>query len=262
MKSNFHTHTERCRHAGGYPKDYAEAAVKNGLEILGISDHAPFLDHDFGYRMPYSELDIYCDEVTQAAEEFAGKVKILKSVEIEFLHQYSGENGYYEFLLNKKKMDYLLCGQHFFYDRGGNFQNITCVPTTEMVIDYAKNCAEAMKTGYFKILAHPDLFCINEAFSWNDDYEKASDILIEGAAKTGVILEYNANGLRRGKKMYPDGERFQYPHIRFWEKVKEAGLPAIVGSDAHSTDVLWDSAVENSIKTLQEMGIKRIETLD
>ena len=95
----------------------------------------------------------------------------------------------------------------------------------------------------------------------NKDYEKAADIIIETAEKTGVILEFNANGLRRGKKAYPDGERWQYPHERFWEKVKNAGLCAIVGSDAHSPDLIWDKAVSDSIDILRNSGIERITVL-
>ena len=75
------------------------------------------------------------------------------------------------------------------------------------------------------------------------------------------MLEYNANGLRRGKKNYPDGKRFQYPHERFWKKVKDAGLSAVAGSDAHNPDILWDNAVETSIKTLAQLGINRIEKI-
>ena len=57
MKANYHTHTERCRHAQGTEEDYIREALKAGVSILGFSDHAPFPDHDFGFRMPYDELE-------------------------------------------------------------------------------------------------------------------------------------------------------------------------------------------------------------
>lgn len=261
MKANYHTHTELCNHAGGLPEDYAQEALSKGLSVLGISDHAPFPDKDYGFRMGYDKLDLYIDLIQKAKELHKNEIEILASMEIEYLPQYTKSNNYYEMLLTKKNFDYLLLGEHFFQDKYGTQHNITSVSNTELVIEYAKACAEAMDTGYFKILAHPDLFCINELFPWNDDYEKASDILIDSAKKNGVILEYNANGLRRGIRKYPDGERYQYPHIRFWSKVQYARLPAIVGSDAHSPDVLWDSAVQESIRALDEMKITRIEEL-
>lgn len=261
IKSNYHTHTELCKHAKGMPVDFAQKAVEFNVQILGISDHAPFKDVDFGYRMLFSELDLYCDAVDKAKSYFSDKVEILKSLEIEYLPEYTKGKNYYEELLTERKMDYLLLGEHFFRDSQGNLHNITSIQNTELAVEYAESCAEAMKTGYFKIMAHPDLFCINEPFPWNDNYERCSDILIENAVKNNVVLEYNANGLRRGKKNYPDGKRFQYPHERFWKKVKDAGLSAVAGSDAHNPDILWDNAVETSIKTLAQLGINRIEKI-
>ena len=264
MKTNYHTHTEHCRHAQGLPKDYALEAERAGLQILGFSDHAPFEDTDYGYRMPFCELDEYIEEVEAAKESFSSSLKILNSLEIEYLPKYTHDShgkNYYEELLTRKKMDYLLLGEHFFCDRFGKMHNITAIETPEITLEYAAVCKEAMETGFFKIMAHPDLFCINEKWGWNDYYEKATDILIEASAKTGVLLEYNANGLRRGKKLYPDGERFQYPHNKFWKKVKSAGIPAIVGSDCHSIDALWDSTMETAIQNLESMNIKRMEEI-
>lgn len=261
MKSNYHTHTQHCRHAAGLPEDYISKAIEAGLSEIGISDHAPFEGTDFGYRMPYEELDIYLDEIHQSQEKHKNEIKVLKSLEIEWLPEFDKEKNYYQFLLNDKKMDYLLLGQHFFHCKTGEIVNITGISKPELAVEYALSCAEAMNTGYFKIMAHPDLFCINEGFSWNDSYEKASDILIEASLKTGVILEYNANGYRRGIKSFPDGERYQYPHVKFWEKVKTAGCRAIVGSDCHNPAVLWDDAVEKSIETLSKIGINRLQSL-
>ena len=253
MKFNYHTHTQHCRHAGGLPEDYAKEACLHNLKILGFSDHAPFPDTDYGFRMPFSELDEYINECDEAKEKFKDKLQILKSLEIEWLPQYS---DYYEKLLTEYKMDYLLLGEHFFQTHEKKIQNITSIPDTILAVEYAENCAEAMKTGYFKIFAHPDLFCINEPFSWNDDYEKASDIIIEAAVKTNTILEFNANGLRRGIKKYPDEERYQYPHKKFWNKAVSAGITAVVGSDAHDPKCLWDGAVEESIEKLKSMNVR------
>ena len=258
MKANYHTHTEHCRHASGLPLDYAQEACSKNVEILGISDHAPFKDKDYGFRMPFSELEIYCNEVDQAQTSYKGRLEILKALEIEYLPQY---NSYYEELLSRYKMDYLICGQHFFQTENQDFFYSTDLKKSEMVISYANSCKKAMKTGYFKILAHPDLFCINERFPWNDDYEKASDIIIEEAIKTNTILEFNANGYRRGIHNYPDGQRCQYPHKKFWNKVKEADLSALVSSDAHNVDQLWDNTMEEAVNILKNENIKRLEKL-
>ena len=58
-KVNFHTHTYRCKHAIGSEKDYVIEAINKNLTTLGFSDHGPYPDDRFGYRMEYSELKNY-----------------------------------------------------------------------------------------------------------------------------------------------------------------------------------------------------------
>ena len=88
MKTNFHTHTQRCRHAQGCAEDYLRAALDSGLSVLGFSDHAPFPDFDYGYRMSFSELEDYIAEVAQLKQDYAGKISLYTGLEIEYLPQY------------------------------------------------------------------------------------------------------------------------------------------------------------------------------
>ena len=56
-KTNYHTHTKRCMHATGTDADYVKAALDAGLDVLGFSDHGPFPDNRFDFRMPYADQD-------------------------------------------------------------------------------------------------------------------------------------------------------------------------------------------------------------
>lgn len=40
---DLHTHHDRCEHAEGSIRDYVEAAIDNGLEIIGFRSFASFL---------------------------------------------------------------------------------------------------------------------------------------------------------------------------------------------------------------------------
>lgn len=262
MKTNYHTHTPHCGHAlGKSTAEYADAAFDAGLEILGFSDHCPFKDHDFGCRMKYEELETYFSEVDELKEKYKGKMDILKGVEIEYLPEYAkAGNNFYEYLLREKKLDYLLMGEHFFIGDKNKTFNLYNIPGPEIIIDYANTCVEGMKTGYFKMLAHPDLFGVND-YPWDKNMERATDIIINGALKYDVILEYNANGYRRGVKDFVSGERYMYPMPEFWKKVSEAKAKVIVGSDSHNPKEIWDDAIEKARKDLKDLGISFIETI-
>ncbi|SHF28944.1 PHP domain-containing protein [Seinonella peptonophila] len=43
MKFDLHTHHNRCGHAYGKIEEYIEAAIRKGLQMIGISDHSLFL---------------------------------------------------------------------------------------------------------------------------------------------------------------------------------------------------------------------------
>lgn len=252
MKTNFHTHTQRCRHAQGCAEDYLRAALDSDLSVLGFSDHAPFPDFDYGYRMLFSELEDYIAEVAQLKQDYAGKISLYTGLEIEYLPQYE---SYYEDLKGKYHMDYLLLGEHFFVDSHKEIFNITTgAPSTEKYLEYADAVAQALKTGFFDAVAHPDIFTMSP-LSWDRNCDAATDRILEAAARSGVVLEYNANGLRRGLKEYPDGERYMYPHENFWLRAAKSGLPVVVGSDCHNPTQMWDSCMDAALENLKRYGI-------
>ena len=257
MKTNYHTHTQRCLHAMGTEEDYIQAALNAGLSVLGFTDHAPFPDHDFGMRMPYSELEPYFSAVDHLATQYSSDILIQKSLEIEYLPQYE---SYYQFLLQTYKPDYLLLGEHFYFDEKGEVFNIYNAKSTGDYIHYANSIAAALKTGLFQMVAHPDLFALNH-FEWDRNCDTASEIIVNAALETGTVLEFNANGYRRGIHDYPDGKRYMYPHMNFWKKAASSGASVMIGADAHEPYQVWDACMDKAIEVLHELGITPLETL-
>lgn len=93
MIANYHSHTWRCGHAEGAERDYAEAAVRAGLQTLGFSDHTPYDFFDVGprnrpMRMMPEELPDYAAAVRALAEEYRGRLEILLGVEAEYYPKY------------------------------------------------------------------------------------------------------------------------------------------------------------------------------
>lgn len=258
MKTNYHTHTKRCLHAYGIEDDYVKAALKAGLSVLGFTDHAPFPHHDFGMRMPYSELEAYFHAVDHVKAQYASDITIYKSLEIEYFPQ---QEAYYQFLQHTYKPDYLLLGEHFYFNEEGQIFNIYNAQSTADYIHYANSIAVALKTGLFQMVAHPDLFTLNK-FAWDENCDAASDIIIAAALENDTVLEFNANGYRRGLHDYPDGKRYMYPHMNFWKKAAAAGVRVIIGADAHEPYQVWDECMDKAIEVLRELGIEPQETLE
>lgn len=260
-KVNYHTHTKLCLHAEGMEQDYVLAALNAGLDVLGFSDHAPFPDDRLDLRMRYEELDGHLTRIAGLKSKYQNHLTILTGLEIEYLRD---QKDYYEFLLKEKQLDYLLLGQHCFPASDGTVLNsfsISPATGTSGYKDYARSVREALETGYFRILAHPDLIFIND-LPWDENCEEACDIIVSAARDTGTILELNANGIRKNIRNYQDMIRYPYPHPRFWERVSGTGLPVVINSDCHNPDFLWDSCMERARQLAQEWNLHLVDSLD
>lgn len=272
MRVNYHCHCRYCRHAFGEIAEYAQSAFDKNLEILAFTDHAPFprplfKGGRYGNGMDFCELDSYIEEVSSVSKQYEGKMKIYTSLEIEYLPEFdslcevSGKNveSYYKWLLEEKKLDFLLLGEHFYRDSEGEFRNIYTIKEASQLLEYANASKKALETGSFKIFAHPDIFAMVDFSSdkkYSEYLEKAGDIIIDSAIKNNTILEFNANGMRRGLFDYGGIERFQYPLISFWEKVSKTSIPVVVGADCHEPHQVWDEHVEKAYEILSGLGIK------
>lgn len=257
-KFNYHTHTLLCRHAGGTEADYVSAALNGGLTLLGFSDHAPYPDDRYGMRMEYRELPGHLERIRALRDTHRGALDIRAGLEIEYA---PGDADWYRRLL--EQVEYLLLGQHYFPTAAGEIRNTYVIHETGdtgLYLDYANSLAAGMRTGLFAAVAHPDLFFIND-LPMDKNCEKACDIIVNAAAETGAVLEFNANGLRRGLLPYAGGARWPYPHPVFWEKVRAAGLPVIVNSDCHSPDALWDSTMEDAYALARRWGLRLTDRL-
>ena len=191
-KTNFHTHNYRCEHAAGNVEDYVKVAIKEGYTELGISDHAPMPEYYENNRMKEEDFDGYLKEIEEAQEKYGNKIKIYKSLEIEYFLEFLEKYDKY-----RKKLDYLVLGLHAFRKPGDSTNyNAWKIKTGEDVLDYAKYMAEAIESGKFDYIAHPDLYVINYR-NWDESCEKAARIISEAAEKMNVPLEVNANGIKK-----------------------------------------------------------------
>lgn len=231
MTANYHTHTYRCNHASGEDRQYVEKAIERGLKVLGFSDHCPQFfptEHYSGFRMRPEKMDDYVKSVLDLRREYKNDIDIKLGLEIEYYPEIFDKLD--EFLA-QYPMEYYILGEHFIHNEYDTHISSGWADHDDgMLTNYVDQILEAMKTGKFTYLAHPDLFAYNgdEAF-----YAAEAKRLCEGAKELGVPLEINFLGLAT-KRIYPCD--------RFFKIATEVGCDFVFGCDAHNpNDVMLES---------------------
>ncbi len=250
MKANYHTHTKRCGHATGEDREYVEAAIQSGLEILGFADHCPWV-YENGYRssirLSPSEVDGYFSSLEDLRKEYRDDICIYIGFESEYLPALIPEQ---EKLLADYPLDYRILGQHFL---GPDQEQIYVgAPFQEesYLEKYAALAMAGISTGKYLYFAHPDL----PYFLGSDEvYRKHMLPLCHFLKEKNIPIELNVLGV---------ADKRHYPNPRFLELAREAGNSVILGIDAHSPEQLLNhTAISEAEKLCEAYGLERIEKM-
>ncbi len=240
MTENYHTHTARCRHATGTEEEYVLQAIDGGLKVLGFSDHTPFLFPDGYYthiRMYPEELEGYVATVLALREKYADKIDIHLGLEVEY---YPDRMADLRKLIAPYDIEYFLLGQHWCGNEQNEIYNGRPTEDNAHLERYCSQCIEAMETGLFTYLAHPDLmhFVGDPTF-----YRQQAERLCRGAIDNDMPLEINLAGILTER---------HYPREDFWEIAGKAGCKVVIGSDAHAPENIILPAAEATAMALVE----------
>lgn len=241
MRANYHTHTPRCNHAVGAEREYVERAVEGGLEILGFSDHTPYIFEGESYRsrirMAPEELADYVGTVNALKEEFAGRLEIHVGVEAEYYPRFFPRLVDF---LREHPVEYMILGQHCLGNEINEWYSGRPSSDEKILDRYISQSIEAIQTGLFTYFAHPDLvnFTGSEA-----EYNRQIRRLCRAANDAKLPMEINLLGLRENR---------HYPADRFWQIAGEEGVTAILGSDAHRPVDVWDPETEKKAVELAD----------
>lgn len=251
MIANYHTHTYRCRHARGAEEEYVRSALEMGLDIFGFSDHSPYwfgCDYYSTYRMFPEQLSDYVDTVLRLRKQYAGRIEIPLGLEAEYYPAYFNE------MLEKVRdagIEYLLLGQHF----GGNEigEHYCGRPTADTTVlkQYCHQVADAMETGLFSYLAHPDLIYYTGS---RKTYLENMRVVCRAAKACDLPLEVNLLGFLSGR---------HYPNPAFWELAAEEGCTVILGRDAHAPEQILDRESEKkALAMIQRLGLTLLDKVE
>ena len=256
LVANYHTHTFRCRHARGTDRDYVEAAIRAGMRTLGFSDHAPMIfpkeiygDHYSGFRMRPEETADYFASLLALREAYKRDVTILIGVEVEYYPDCFP--GFLEFM-RQFPLDYMILGQHYV----GNEK--TCPPVFKPTDDvsaldaYYETVLEAVATGKFLYIAHPDVF---HFIGDEQTFLSHTRRFLERLRPLNPVLEINQHGCADNRN---------YPCEAFWRLAGELGFSAVIGVDAHDPKELLAAdviarcagiAARNGVRLLSELPV-------
>lgn len=272
QKFNYHTHTSLCGHADGAMEEYIEKAIAGGITDLGFSDHMPNplgrgdSKHSMNLSQFYSE---YIPILEELREKYKDRINLKIGLECEY---YGDEGEQFTQLKEfreqtEKKLDYMILGQHFALKRDENGKlkmppERSSKTSSEYPLDYALTVVEAMKSGKFAYVAHPDIFLEGrdsvpeeEKALYLENAKKATQMICEVASKNNIPLEVNLgsiSAIEAGIKDKMQDGSYAYPVPEFWKVAQACGCKALIGMDAHTPDALREKDNEIIAKRLLE----------
>ena len=250
LKWNIHSHTYRCHHAGGTEEEMVLAAIRAGLATMGFADHTPMPFKDgfiSGIRMLPEELPGYVETLWKLREKYRGTIEIPIGLETEY---FPGLFDDYMEMIKDSGVEFLILGQHYLFNEEFSPYMGRETNDEDILINYVDQICEAVDTGVFTYVAHPDLL----HFTGNESaYAREMRRLCEHAAKAGIAMELNVNGARDNR---------HYPNPVFWRIAGETGCQAVIGLDSHNPKFVDLPEAEEKCRAIAaDAGIPVLESV-
>lgn len=253
MKYNYHCHTTRCKHAEGTDEAYVQAALEAGFAGCGMADHAPW-PFASGYvsriRMGVDELPGYIASCQALKQQYAGRIAVHTGLECEYFPRYIDHIH----RMQDMGIEYLILGQHFADSEEDTPAATVNSKTDDGALRYAESAANAIRTGLFAYVAHPDLYM---KYRTDADFtpacERAADMICQAALEAKLPIEYNLLGQYEG---------VGYPSGAFWRYAAKWHTPVILGVDAHEpAHFLAADNITRGEKFLADLGYTIVDHL-
>lgn len=259
LRHNYHTHTFRCGHAIGEDEEYVLEAIGAGFNTLGFSDHV-MLDgiSQVNVRGDFEQTEGYFQSINELKDKYKERIKIYLGFEAEPFPTYF---PYYKELLETKKIDYLILGNHCSLEDGKIKYFFSRSTTKENLIEYKDTLIKGMETGLFIYVAHPDYF-MGGYPTFDKTCKKITEEICDASLRLDIPLEFNFAAIRRGKVSLAGEERYLYPHLEFWKIAKKKGCKVILGLDAHAPKELTHVRNDLGYKLAKELNLNIIDSID
>lgn len=241
---NLHSHTQYCD-GHNTLREMVAAAAEQEFRIWGVSPHSPICVES-NCNMSRESVPAYLEECEELRQESADILTLLTGMEVDFI---SADFGPHIDYFQRLPLDYRIGSVHFVPNQDGI--PLDCDGKAERFGQYLKDGFQGdlryvvekffeqeltmLERGGFEILGHFDKIAGNasvydpqiESYGW---YQAMIDDVISHAASSGCIVEINTKALDTRHRFHPEGS--------IWPRLKAAGLPLAVNSDAHYSDRL------------------------
>lgn len=195
---DLHTHTYASGHAYNTMNEMALAAKEKGLQLLGITDHAPSMPGTMGL--------LYFLNLKVARREKYG-LPLLLGTEVNVV-DYDGKLDLPDRIL--AEMDVVIASLH-----------VRCIEPGSME-ENTRAYLGAIRNPHVHIIGHPD----------DTRYAFDQEIMVQEAKKYGKLIELNNSSLAPTsfRKNAREADR------QILKLCKKYEVPVIVGSDAHTEE--------------------------
>lgn len=277
MKYNLHTHT-RFSDGSDEPVKYVEEAIRQGLSVLGFSDHSPVpFENNFAIReekLPEYVAAISNLVITSKSKEhhptsniqYPTSLTILLGLEVDYIPAITQS---FSSLRNAYPFDYLIGSVHLIrndcderlwfidgpdievYDKG--LKDIFGGDVRKAVTAYYRQLNRMIVKEKPDIIGHLDkikMYNRERYFSENDPwYVDLVDETLRLVKESECVIEVNTRG------MYKKRSESLFPGEDILRKINAMNLPVIISSDAHKPHEI--SLLFPETKTfLKEIGFK------
>ena len=258
---NFHTHTQFCDgHAT--MEQMAAAAVEQGFTHIGFTPHSP-LAIESPCNMSKSDVPLYLAELRRLERLYVNRCRFYAGMEIDYLSDAWGPHITY---FRELPLDFRIGSVHFIPTKDGRtaidmdgrperfaqrlreyFDN----DLRYVVNTFFSQTRRMILAGGFDIIGHLDKIGHNasavqpgiENEHW---YRRRADEIVDLVISRGITVEINTKAYEQTAPAddpghpfgAPEGEGRIFPSRRLISRLKAAGVPIIVNSDAHSPERL------------------------
>ncbi len=244
-----HTHNGEQHFDGRAPAEtMIAAAAAKGFTAIGVTNHLIVhpnikqnLEKEPMFFNNFADMEKTCRRHIEILQNLKGKynIDIKIGFETDFFTHKEWRNGF-EKMLPRLEVDYLIGASHFLKNEDESFlcniyylKDLNPRPDDaalrRLVHNHYRNIEAAIRSGYFRFIAHLDycaIFDLGEEEEFNEDKYR----LIAALKETKTAFEINTSGY----------DRINRPHPAPWiiKELAHSGVKTVLSDDSHHPDHL------------------------